>query len=125
MEQGGDAGTLQRTQWLLRLKRGLAAHAMAEEDVIYPLLSEQAGEQEAAAQLYAEHGAMKTHLYALERDLGDGAAWMDRVAALRNLIADHARQEEDVEFPRLRRLLDEDSAKRVARHVRRERALIL
>ena len=38
MEQSSVTATFHRTQLLLRLKRGLAAHALAEEDIVYPLL---------------------------------------------------------------------------------------
>lgn len=38
MEKSANDESLRRTQLFLRLKRRLAAHAMAEEDVVYPLL---------------------------------------------------------------------------------------
>lgn len=125
MQQCGEKPEAHRTQLLARLKRGLAAHTMVEEDVIYPLLAEEAGAHSAADQLYAEHGAMKTHLYALERMISDGPAWAERSSALKQLVAKHARQEETVEFPRLRRLLDEAATEQVARQVRREKAPML
>ncbi|MGE5504653.1 MAG: hemerythrin domain-containing protein [Actinomycetota bacterium] len=125
MEGARGSGLAFRTQLFLRLKRSLAAHSMAEEDVIYPLLAEEAGAHAAAERLYAEHGAIKTHLYALERLLGDDVAWAERASALKRLVADHARREEEVEFPRLRHRLDEDAFARLARHVRREKAMVV
>lgn len=125
MIQSRGRGTAYRAQLFLRLKRGLAAHATAEEDVIYPLLREEAGAEDAALRFYGEHGRIKTHLYALERLIGDEAAWIARAADLRMLVERHAREEEEVEFPRLRALMDEEEMKRVARHVRREKSMIL
>lgn len=125
MERSQGASAFQRTQLFLRLKRGLAAHAMAEEDVIYPVLKEDVGDVAAANRLYTDHGAIKTHLYGLEQTIRDDAAWLPRVSALKNLLADHARQEEDIEFPRLRVLLDEEATARMARKVRREKAMVL
>src|SRR5688500_10946769 len=63
MEQSPANAVFDRTQRLLRLKRRLTAHAFAEEDVVYPLLSSQAHEIEHARQLYSEHAEMKMHLY--------------------------------------------------------------
>jgi iron-sulfur cluster repair protein YtfE (RIC family) len=125
MEAARGSGLVFRTQLFLRLKRSLAAHAMAEEDVVYPLLAEEAGAQAAAERLYAEHGAVKTHLWALERLIGDADAWAERASALKRLVADHARREEEVEFPRLRHRLDDDAFARLARHVRREKAMVV
>lgn len=125
MEASRGRSMVHRGQLLARLKRGLAAHAVAEEDVIYPLLIEEAEADVAARRLYAEHGMIKTHLYALERSLADEDAWLSRAAALRALVADHARLEEEVEFPRLRLALDTGETARMARHLRREKAMIV
>lgn len=125
MERSRGAGTFQRTQLFLRLKRRLAAHAMAEEDVIYPVLREEGGDEQAATRLYRDHGEVKTQLYALEQSLRDEEPFLARASALRTLIAEHARQEEEVEFPRLRALLDEEATARMARLVRREKAMVL
>jgi len=125
MEQVQGSSVLNRTQMFLRLKRGLAAHALAEEDVIYPLLNDAAGAEIDAERLYAEHGKVKTHLYALEQMVGDEMAWARRAGQLRALIAEHARDEEETQFPRLRQLLDEQATARLSRHVRREKAMLL
>ncbi|HET6468290.1 MAG TPA: hemerythrin domain-containing protein [Geminicoccaceae bacterium] len=115
----------QRTQLLVRLKRGLAAHAMAEEDVVYPLLHDEAKAEHDAMHLYGEHADMKMHLYWLEQMPKDHPQWVARVRELRRLIEEHARQEEEVEFPRLRALMDERAGRRVSGQVQREKALLL
>ncbi len=125
MDQGRGRSLAWRGQMFLRLKRGLGAHALAEEDVVYPLLREEAGADAAARQLNEEHGQMKADLYALERCLDNEDRWLARVRALRSLVERHARQEEEVEFPRLRRLLDEESLQRLGRHVHREKSMLL
>ena len=45
---------------------------------------------------------MKIHLYGLETAVGSPATWAERVRRLQDLIGEHIRDEEDVEFPRLR-----------------------
>ncbi len=123
--QARGRSALHRTQLLLRLKRGLAAHAMAEEDVVYPLLHDEARADHEAKHLYGEHADIKIHLYALEQMPKDSPAWTDRVRELKRLIEEHARQEEEVEFPKLRAALDGERIARMAGHIQREKALIL
>jgi iron-sulfur cluster repair protein YtfE (RIC family) len=109
----------------LAVKRTLAKHALAEEDVVYPLLHREAGAAEATRQLYAEHAEMKIHLYELETALRGGASWAGRASALQALVARHIREEEDVQFPKLQALLDERERQRVSGQIHREEALIV
>jgi iron-sulfur cluster repair protein YtfE (RIC family) len=122
----GDAtSTLQRGQLLLRLKRGLAAHAMAEEDIVYPMLQDEAGAEPDPTHLYAEHAAMKVLLFRLEKKALGGEDWTDEVGALSALLTEHARHEEEVDFPRLRALLGAEGGVSLARKISREKALVL
>lgn len=125
MAESRSDARLQRTQLLLRLKRRLAAHAMAEEDVIYPLLSDEANAPDDARRLYSEHAEIKMRLYRLEHMAKNDPQWASEVRALRTLIADHARHEEEVDFPALRRALDDERRTHLARDVHREKALVL
>lgn len=126
MERSSESGGLNRMQLLLRMKRRLTAHALAEEDVIYPMLNVIAGEEEDARNLYAEHAEIKMHLHALEQLApAGGSAWLERVRELKTLLAEHARQEEERDFPRLRENLDEQAIQKLSAHVHREKALVL
>jgi hemerythrin superfamily protein len=118
-------GAAQRLQLLLRLKRGLARHAMAEEDIVYPMLQDEAVAKPDPTHLYAEHAAMKVLLFRLEKQVLGGADWSPDVRALRELIADHARHEEAEEFPRLREILGKEGGIPLARKISREKALVL
>ena len=117
--------TVQRAQLLLRLKRGLAAHAMAEEDIVYPMLQDEAGAKPDPTHLYAEHAALKVLLFRLEKRVLQGEDWTEEVGALSALLNDHARHEEEVDFPRLRDLLGRDGGVALARKISREKALVL
>lgn len=123
--QGRGRSNAHRMQLLLRFKRRLAAHALAEEDVAYPLLHDAADAAEDAKHLYAEHAQMKIHLHALEQMSKDDPGWTARVRALRELIEEHARQEEEVDFPKLRRALDQQAKTRLSGDLSCEKALIL
>lgn len=125
MERTGQESRGKRARLFLQFKRTLAKHAMAEEDIVYPLLTEQAERDAAAKVLYSEHSQMKIALFDLEQALQGEGDWNVSVRSLRALIVPHARQEEEEEFPRLRERLPE--AKRVAagRDVLREEAMVL
>lgn len=125
MEQTPQNATFRRAQLLLRLKRRLAAHALAEEDVVYPLLHDRAHEEDDTRRLYSEHADMKMHLAALERMPKDDPDWLGRVSELKMLISEHIHQEEAVDFPKLRDALGQRGTERLSGNVRREKALLL
>lgn len=125
MVQASDDSAARRMALFLALKRTLAKHALAEEDVVYPLLHREAGAAEATRQLYAEHAEMKIHLYELETALRGGASWAGRASALQALVARHIREEEDVQFPKLQALMGERERHRVSGQIHREEALIV
>lgn len=110
----------------LLIKRDLSKHALAEEDVIYPLLGDKLGASTDAARLYEEHGEVKTLLAEIELalEVGDDLRYRDRVRALREAVRTHAADEETVWFPRLRDLLDEKQRALVSGKVDREKALL-
>lgn len=106
-------------------KRKIAKHAMAEEDVVYPMLAQQADRAEAARKLYEEHGRMKVLLFQLEQSVADDARWFAAVHGLRQEIEPHARQEEEVEFPALRNRLDKGGRIKLSGQIHREEAVIV
>ena len=65
MAEASEDSAAERMKLLLMFKRALGKHAMAEEDVVYPILHEIAGAAEQARELYDEHAQMKIHLYGL------------------------------------------------------------
>jgi len=125
MAEASEDSAAQRMKLLLVFKRALGKHAMAEEDVVYPILYDVAGATEQARELYEEHAQMKIHLYGLETSVGSGPAWSERVRRLQEVIGSHIRDEEDVEFPRLRTLLQDRQNASLAGKILREEALVL
>lgn len=109
----------------LAFKRTIGKHAMAEEDIVYPLLKTQAERHEATQKLYREHASMKIHLFELEAAIHQETEWRDAVLALRSEIEPHAREEEEVEFPRLREVLNQAGTTELSRKIQQEEALIV
>jgi hemerythrin superfamily protein len=125
IERTGTSARTRRSALLFQIKRMLTAHALAEEDIIYPMLRDDAHREEMASQLYREHAEMKVHLFELEHQAKDDAGWIAKLRDLRSIIERHARQEEDSEFPRLRAALSGDGKSRLLGEISREKALIL
>lgn len=124
LEAPADA-TARRSSLFLSLKRTLGKHAMAEEDVVYPLWCKEGKQEQASKELYEEHADMKVRLFELEQMLKDGSDWRSTVQGLRDLIQEHIHEEENIVFPRLKELLDQDRAATVAGQIMREEALVL
>jgi hemerythrin superfamily protein len=124
MEHSGNRSVAWRAKQFLTLKTVLGKHAMAEEDVVYPLLHDQANAVEKAKHLYDEHADIKIHLYEIENLLKANADWTSVVRSLRQIVVEHIQDEEQVEFPRLRRILDERDTRKLAGLIRREEALV-
>lgn len=125
IERTDDSATARRTALLFQLKRMLAAHALAEEDVVYPMLRDDARLQSEVLELYNEHAGMKIRLFELERAPKDGRRWMTLLRDLRKLVEDHAGDEEQRQFPRLRAKLDERQTANLLGRVQREKAFLL
>jgi hemerythrin superfamily protein len=117
--------TVKRSSLYLVLKRKLAKHALAEEDVVYPLLHNKGQDTEASKELYDEHADMKILLFELEELLKSGEDWSRQVRSLRDLIQDHVTEEEQAVFPKLRQIFDQSQAGKVSGQISREEALIL
>jgi len=125
MAQQPADSTGRRLTTYLMFKRKLAKHAMAEEDVVYPILHSQGQDPQASKHLYDEHADMKIALFEMEESLKNGTDWKPQVQALRQLIASHAREEEEVVFPRLRDMLSSERKPKVSGLISREEALVL
>jgi hemerythrin superfamily protein len=90
-----------REMLLTKIAYALTKHAIEEENVIYPALSENAyGNQ--AHHLMEEHGLAKTLVYDLRRMSARDPAWMIRVQELWAAMQKHIRAEENEIFPAFR-----------------------
>jgi len=124
MDSPADS-TLRRSRLFLMLKRKLAKHAMAEEDVVYPIVNSHSGENDKPKHLYDEHADMKILLYELEGKLKNREDWSSTVRQLRHLILRHVDEEEHSIFPQLRLQLSQEGLPKVSGQIAREEALIV
>lgn len=114
-----------RAAMLLQVKRMLTAHALAEEDIVYPMLHDDAGRAEQAKKLYREHADMKLRLFELEHKAKDDPSWIEELRTLHRIVEEHAREEEQTEFPKLRAALDQKQCTSLLGEVSREKSMLL
>ncbi len=116
LEQLAPDQSERRALLLMNLKHMITKHAMQEENVIYPVLSQ--GENgEAAKSLNSEHGEVKAMLYELgHMDKGD-PAFSETLGRLRSALEEHMREEEDELFPALRERLSDEENKKLSREM--------
>jgi hemerythrin superfamily protein len=125
MEQTPQDSHATRAKLFLKLKRKLSKHAMAEEDIIYPMLNDATHDNSESKALYEDHADIKIRLFEIEQSVKSGNDWSDQVRSLRHLIETHAREEEETEFPKLREALDTQRTRALTSQIHREEALIL
>lgn len=99
--------TWKRNMLLMQLTHMLDKHAHEEEMVVYPALRD-ADQAVEADQLNGEHGYIKTFLYDLGQMETDDPAWLEKIRNFRQLVAEHARMEEDQVFPSFKRNMTEE-----------------
>lgn len=125
IEATPDTAIARRAAMLLQVKRMLTAHALAEEDIVYPMLHDDAQRQEQAKKLYREHADMKLRLFELEHKAKGDPGWISDLRALHRIVEQHAREEEETEFPKLRAAIDQTQCASLLGEVSREKSMLL
>ena len=125
IEATPDNAIARRASMLLQLKRMLTAHALAEEDIVYPMLIDDAHRREQANKLYREHADLKVRLFELEHKAKNDPSWMEDLKALHRIVQQHAQEEEQMEFPKLRAALDEARRSNLMGEVQREKSMLM
>jgi hemerythrin superfamily protein len=111
--------TWKRSMMLMQLTHMLDKHAHEEEMVVYPALRE-ADQAVEADQLNGEHGYIKTFLYELGQMEADDGSWLEKVRNFRQLVAEHARMEEEQVFPAFKRSLSEQQNAKITALVNKD-----
>jgi hemerythrin-like domain-containing protein len=92
---------------LTKIAYALNKHAIEEENVIYPALSENAY-AEAARHLAEEHQEAKTFIYDLRRISSGDPSWLLKAREFWTKLEQHMREEEDNVFPAFRNALSRE-----------------
>jgi hemerythrin superfamily protein len=118
-QQVTDASGEQREKEFLELRRLLAVHETAEEEIVHPLAREALAERGAAvvAERLEEERHAKEALRDLEDMNVDSAEFEALFGELRRAVLAHAEAEEQQEFAAMARALDDDELQRMRRAV--------
>ncbi len=109
-----DDEMAKREMLLTKIAYALTKHAIEEENVIYPALSENAHADQ-AHHLIEEHGQVKTFIYDLRRIPSTDAAWITKAHEFWAALQKHVREEEDEIFPAFRGALGRDENTKLTR----------
>lgn len=94
----GDEEVIKREGLLTKIAYALNKHAIQEENVIYPALSENA-RAEQSKHLVEDHARVKTFIYDLRRIPSGDGQWLARARDFYTDLQHHIREEEDEIFP--------------------------
>lgn len=89
-----------RQQAVRNLSAELTGHSMAEEAVIYPVVSEDSGKTH-AGMAYEEHAMTKVQLAKLEKIDPMSREWVEKLEHIESAVQQHVYQEEDSWLPDL------------------------
>lgn len=98
---------IKREALLTKIAYALNKHAIEEENVIYPALSEHAFADQ-SRHLAEEHLEAKTCIYDLRRISSKDVQWIGKAQEFWSKLQAHMREEEDEIFPRFRDSLSRD-----------------
>lgn len=113
-----------REKPFIELRQLLAVHETAEEMVVHPRVRRESdsGDRIVDARLHEEHEA-KELLSQIEKLDITSQQFIDELTKLRDAVLDHARHEEDAEFPVLERKVDDNDLRRMGSAVRAAEAI--
>src|SRR5690349_2900905 len=111
--------TFKRKMLFMKLCHALDKHAHAEEMVVYPALREDDDFAD-ADHLEGEHGYIKTFIYELSEIGPDASNWLERVREFRQLVAEHAHNEEENVFPKFKKDMTEEENAHITSLVNRD-----
>lgn len=114
-----DTQTFKRKMLFMKLCHALDKHAHAEEMVVYPALREDDDAAD-ADHLESEHGYIKTFIYELNEMGSDAPNWLEKVREFRQLVTEHAHNEEENVFPKFKRDMTEEQNARITSLVNRD-----
>ena len=114
----GDAAT----EPFNELRKMLAVHETAEEEVVYPVLRSKGADDIVQARL-AEESEAKQALADLEKMGPSSPKFAGELASFEKAVLAHAEAEEHEVFPRLRQTVDQDQRRKMARALRAAEAV--
>jgi hypothetical protein len=86
----------------------LEVHAVAEEQLFYPLLAQEAGGEQETVEGVHDHNEIRHAAAAVERQQVGSEGWWEAVGTARQVNADHMAEEEVDFFPPFKEAVDDE-----------------
>lgn len=107
-DETGPRAVKKRRQLAEKIAGELDVHAAVEEEIFYPAIRRAPGAQDLVEEAQREHAEVKQMVAEIRGLDPDDASLADRVAALKEAVEHHVREEEGEMFRRARELGDEE-----------------
>jgi iron-sulfur cluster repair protein YtfE (RIC family) len=101
-----------------QVNRALEAHTLVEEEVLYPLLTENESTESLALQAERAHDEMQDYLEELDELEPVHEEWQSIFGALKKCVEEHVREEENIIFPRMQQIFSDDYLKRAGEKIK-------
>lgn len=124
IEGTDDDQAHRRTRLLESLSAALTRYSLQKENVIYPALRK-ADQGAASTHLAAELFEIKTYLYELDCLPKSDGRWLRKLTALKHVVEEHMREEEETVLPPFHKALSPAENLRLTRAMNREAAKLV
>jgi iron-sulfur cluster repair protein YtfE (RIC family) len=100
-----------------KLREGLEAHEVFEEEYLYPEIDEVLSAKAVVAEVLDEHAAFDAILQEISEIPANKDEWLEKVCELRDMVRGHERKEEEKMFPVARNKLGQNRSEELGRQI--------
>ena len=100
-----------------KLREGLEAHEVFEEEYLYPEIDEVLSAKAVVAEALDEHADFDAILQEISEIPADKGEWLEKIRELKDMVRGHVRKEEEKMFPVARSKLAQSGAKELGRQI--------
>lgn len=101
-----------------KLQSELISHSIAEQEVVYPMLSQKTNNTEIIDEAQSDHAEIERLLDSIQMANANSDDWKNRVEILKEKVEHHVKEEETQMFEEMQNIFDEDEAKAMAKEFR-------
>ena len=100
-----------------KLREGLEAHEVLEEEYLYPEIDEVLSAKAVVAEALDEHADFDAILQEISEIPADKGEWLEKICELKDMVRGHVRKEEEKMFPVARSKLAQSRAEELGRQI--------
>jgi iron-sulfur cluster repair protein YtfE (RIC family) len=100
-----------------KLREGLEAHEVLEEEYLYPEIDEVSSAKAVVAEALDEHAEFDAILQEISEIPANKGEWLEKICELKDMVRGHVRKEEEKMFPVARSKLAQSRAEELGRQI--------